>query len=88
LQNNFLVKSPNLLALKIKILGSPFQMQSWAPSHLKLHPLNPLKHDCFMTRSFQCGNLDGEAGIDFGFRKVYGFNSDSNVFRIKTNKRA
>lgn len=41
-----------------------------------------------MTRFFQCGNLDGEAGIDFGFRKVYDFNSDSNVFRIKTNKRA
>ncbi len=39
-KNNFLVKSPNLLALKIKILGSPFQNAKLRPSHLKLHLLN------------------------------------------------
>ena len=39
----FLVKSPNLLAQKLNILVSSFRMQSGAPSHIKLHPLNPMK---------------------------------------------
>ena len=43
MQNNFLVKSPNLLPLKLKILGSAFEMQNCALSHLKLHPLNHMK---------------------------------------------
>ena len=80
MQNNFFDQKPEFVASNTQDLVNAFQMQKPAISHLKLHPLNPLKHDCFMTRSFQCGNLDGEAGIDLGFRKVYGFNSDSNVF--------
>lgn len=53
MQNNFLVKNPNLLALKLKILGSAFQVQNRAPFHLKLHSLNPMEARVVLKRKPQ-----------------------------------
>ena len=53
MQNKFLVKSPNLLPLKLKILGSEFRMQKRAPSHIKLHPLNPMEARVVLKQKLQ-----------------------------------
>ena len=43
MQNNFLVKSPNLLPLKLKILGSEFRMQKLSTFPFKTAPLNAME---------------------------------------------
>ena len=53
MQNNFLVKSPNLLAMKLKILGSSFQMQNRSLFQLKLHPLNPMEARVVLKQKLQ-----------------------------------
>ena len=53
MQNNFLVKNPNLLPLKLKILGSSFRMQYRAPSPLTLHQLNLMEARVVLKRKPQ-----------------------------------
>lgn len=75
MQNNFLVKSPNLLAPKLKILDSSFQMQSYAPSHIKLQLAQSHEStSCFKTETAELSS----SGEKIRFQRMGGFYNNRN----------
>ena len=70
-----MLKNPNLLTLKLKILGSSFQMQKRAPSNLKLQLAQSHESSsCFKTETADLSS----SGEKIRFQRMGGFYNNSN----------